>query len=373
MNGQNPVFIGVSADELDVTVPSPGPQGCTPADASCTLLRSLRTQASHLYRGGRLAVDPAGHNMRVKFFVEAMTASVQPPFSASVRGQHRQVDESFPETARQGLLHILFEAVESEYVAGWHVVARELQRAARLPPQPYDLTRTATSREARADAENALAILEWDKVFDFCERLHGYLAREVGSEGEYGFETRISRGDVQAYIADELQRLFLEEGFAYEFAEGAVRRRGRKHTVEVTSRAQVVLGAVELASARRHFSKALEFFRHPTKPDLENAVKEAVCAVEAAGKSLFPSAKAATLGDLAKWLNSSTEVEVPKALVQTITGVYAFRSGGAGVGHGGATGGVASLEVTEYVLSVCASQIIYFVDLASSIDQEIPF
>ncbi|MCE4105077.1 hypothetical protein LXK86_00350, partial [Klebsiella pneumoniae] len=63
--------------------------------------------------------------------------------------------------------------------------------------------------------------------------------------------------------------------------------------------------------------------RHPTRPDYENAVKEAVCAVEAAGKALFPMAKATTLGDLVKWLGSTTEVSVPKAICQTFTGVYA--------------------------------------------------
>lgn len=302
-----------------------------------------------------------------------MTESAPPPFSARIRGQHQQIEAAFPETARQGLLHLLYDLVEKSYVGGWHTVARELQRSGRLIPKEYDLTRAATSREARSDAESALADLKWEKAFDFCERLHNHLIEEVGFEGQYGYETRVTRGEAQSYVASELQRLFQEEHFAYEFSEGAVRRRGRKHTVEVATRAQVVLGASELAGARRHFIKAQDFFRHPTKPDFENAVKEAVCAVEAAGKALFPEAKSATLGDLAKWLGSANGVAVPKGLVQTITGVYAFRSGGAGIGHGGATGGTASLEVAEYVLSVCASQIIYLVDLASSLDSEIPF
>jgi hypothetical protein len=102
-------------------------------------------------------------------------------------------------------------------------------------------------------------------------------------------------------------------------------------------------------------------------------VKEAVCAVEATGKALFPMAKASTLGDLVKWLGSTKEVSVPKAVCQTLTGVYAFRSGGDGVGHGGANGGKATLEVTEYLLAVCASQIIYLVDLSNSMEVEVPF
>ena len=134
-----------------------------------------------------------------------------------------------------------------------------------------------------------------------------------------------------------------------------------------------MLADTRLQNARKHFDKALQFFRHPTRPDYENSVKEAVCAVEAAGKALFPMAKAATLGDLAKWLASTDEVSVPKAICQTIVGVYAFRSGGDGVGHGGATGGKASLEVSEYIVAVCASQIIYFIDLANAMDVDVPF
>jgi hypothetical protein len=102
-------------------------------------------------------------------------------------------------------------------------------------------------------------------------------------------------------------------------------------------------------------------------------VKESVCAVEAAGKVLFPAAKASTLGDLARWLGTTRDVSVPKALCQTITGVYAFRNGGDGVGHGGATGGVATADVAEYILAVSASQVIYFVDLANAQEVEVPF
>jgi hypothetical protein len=165
----------------------------------------------------------------------------------------------------------------------------------------------------------------------------------------------------------------LEEGLAFEFAEGAVRRRGREHSVEVATKAQVVLGDPKLAGARKHYDKSLQFFRSPSKPDYENAVKEAVCAIEAAGKARFPAAHAATLGDLAKWLGSMKNVAVPKTMAQTSTGIYAYRSGGAGVGHGGSDGGPATAEVAEYVLAVSASQIVYLVDVANTQDVDVPF
>jgi hypothetical protein len=303
-----------------------------------------------------------------------MTPTPPPPFSARTTGQHRKIDADFPSTARSGLLHLLFDLVERQYVHGWAAVARELHRIGRLPLTAYDSSRVSSIKQARIDAEFAIDTIEWPKVYDFCERLHSHLAHEIGYEDNYGdYSVQISRGDVQAYIAAELQRLFLEEGLAYEFTDGVVRRRGRKHTVDLTAKSQVVLGDPKLHGARRHFDKALQFFCHPTRPDYENTVKEAVCAVEAAGKVLFPMAKASTLSDVIKWLGSTTEVSVPKAVCQTLTGVYAFRNGADGVSHGGASGGKATLEVTEYILGVCASQIIYFVDLANGMEVNTPF
>jgi hypothetical protein len=226
--------------------------------------------------------------------------------------------------------------------------------------------------EARADTVNAVIILKWDRVYDFCERLYTHLPSAVSRLDEYDEIEERTRSEVQDYIADELQRIFLEEDLAYEFSSGIVKRRGRKHTIEIASRANVVLGDDRLQSARRHFNKAQQFFRDAKSPDFENCVKEAVCAVEAAGISLFPDAKAKTLGDLVKWLVSSKEPPLPKALGNSISAIYAYRSGGDGVGHGGSKGGEATPFVAEYVLSSSAAQIIYLVDIANEDEPDIP-
>ena len=304
-----------------------------------------------------------------------MAGPKQAPFSARNRGAHRHIDSAFPVSAKNGLLHLLVQLVEKGYVAGWGAIARELQRIARLSPVEYRDSSVPDERKARIDAEAALSALSWEKTYDFCERMYAYLALEVGYHDYNSDEwhVRTHKTEVQTFIAEELQRLFSEEALAFEFSGGLVRRRGRKHTVDVTTKAQVVLGDPRLAGARKHYEKAMQFFSSPVKPDFENAVKEAVCAVEAAGKALFPAAKAATLGDLAKWFGTTKEVSVPKSLVQTFTGVYGYRSGGDGIGHGGAVGGVPTAEVAEYVLAVCASQIIYLVDVVNAQEGEVPF
>lgn len=295
------------------------------------------------------------------------------PFSARHRGQHQHVDNAFPKSARVGLLHLLYDLEEKDYVAGWPAIARELQRISRLPPTSYGASSVSDLLNAKTEVEEVLSSLSWDKHYDFCERLYSYLSQDVLEPVGFGeFKISIPKSEVQVFISEELERLFLEENLAFEFSEGLVRRRGRRHTEDKATRAQFVLGDNRLAGSRNHYTKALQFFRHPTKPDYENSVKEAVCAVEAAGKALFPSAKAATLGDLTKWFSNTKDYDIPKALIKTIEGIYAYRSGGNGVGHGGAQGGAATVEVAEYVLGVCASQIIYLVDI-EKVHDDIPF
>jgi hypothetical protein len=128
----------------------------------------------------------------------------------------------------------------------------------------------------------------------------------------------------------------------------------------------------KLEAARKHFSKALRHFRERKKADHENAVKEAVFAVEAAAKELFPDAKATILGDFVKWATGSETHLMPKVIGQTFSGLYAFRSSGEGVSHGATSGGIVTSELTEYVLGMAASQIILLADLSRD-DEDPPF
>ena len=101
-------------------------------------------------------------------------------------------------------------------------------------------------------------------------------------------------------------------------------------------------------------------------------MKEAVCAVEAAAKELFPDAKAKTLGDFVGWAISSERSLLPKTIGQTFSGLYGFRSSGEGIAHGPASGGTVTAELSEYILGMAASQIVFLSDLARN-DEEPPF
>lgn len=286
-----------------------------------------------------------------------MANSIIPPFSARNRGAHAHIDSDFPETAKVGLVHLLHDLIRRRYIYTWGEIARELERISRGPVRNYD----GVEGTAKSNSEVFLKRLPWDKVLDFCERLHNSLANETARAGE-----------AKKYIAVELERLFIEEGLAFEFRDGRIERRGRAHTTTQVSKAQVVLGDPRLDSARKHFNKAIKYFRDVSQPDPENAVKEAVCAVEATARALFPGSSGKTLGDITKALTGNDVGQLPKAVAQTFHGLYGFRSGGEGVAHGGTTGGPVTNTIAEYVLAVAASQMILLVDLGNSSEDEVP-
>ena len=293
-----------------------------------------------------------------------MAEDVIPPFSVRNRGAHAQIDNDFPETARTGLFYLLRRLVEKNYVAEWKEVHIELQRIGRVKPEEFDNT----------SPQELLFALRWDKILDFCERIHSHLAQEASHYNRQTEEWELDapRSEVQKYVADELQRLFLEEYLAFEFSNGRVRRRGRRHTADQVSRAELVLGEPRLSAARAHFNKALRYFGNVAQPDYENVVKEAVCATEATARVLFPEG-GPTLGDVVKSITGSEIGELPKPIAKTFDGLYGFRNAGEGVGHGGATGGAVTKELAEYALAVSASQIILLVDLAAAAEPEVPF
>jgi len=187
--------------------------------------------------------------------------------------------------------------------------------------------------------------------------------------GYNGDSRTVTKAESQQFFAEEIQRLFEEENLAYEFRDGVVQRRGKRHTIDQINKAEKALDEASLSSARRHFSKALRHFRNREKPDHENVVKEAVCAVEAAAKELFPEAKVSTLGDFVKWATDGKRKLIPSTIGRTFEGLYAFRNSGEGVAHGATSGGAVTPELSEYVLGVAASQIIFLTDLVEEDDE----
>jgi len=289
------------------------------------------------------------------------------PFSVRNRVEGNWIDQDFPESGRNGLLHLIGDAIRRDFIADWPSVATEIRRLARASPREYNRSHIESINEAKADAEAFLNEMRWDRAYDFCERVYSHVLQGTEQDGQ-----SFGKAQAQSWFATEVQQLFEEENLAFEFRDGLVQRRGRRHTANQVSKAQGVLGDTRLDAARKHFSKALRYFRDREKADPENAVKEAVCAVEAAAKELFPDSKAATLGDFLKWATGNDVRLLPKTVAQTFTGLYGFRNGGEGVSHGATSGETVTNELAEYVLGAAASQIILLSDLSNN-EEEPPF
>ena len=297
--------------------------------------------------------------------------TVKPPFSRRIVSS-QWVQDDFPDSARTALLHLLHDLVDRRYVKGWIEIDREIRWIAREDPQIYDQQIVESSRNARLSAEQLLRTLKWQTIFDFCERLQSRLAVSID---DWNGHVEIDRGEAQLYIGDELQRIFLEENLAFSFdqEQGEILRRGRGHTAQQIAKAEPTFGDPRLNGAREHFRKATQYFNNRARPDYENTVKEAVCAVEAAARNLFPHVKAKTLGDVIKQIQGSGDGQLPKPLADSITGLYGYRNAGDGVSHGGADGGKATPAIAEYAMAVAASQIILLYEIASLQKADVPF
>jgi hypothetical protein len=96
------------------------------------------------------------------------------------------------------------------------------------PNENYDPRYIPSMKEAREDTELYLNQIGWDQVYDFCERLHNHLAQDI----MYDEVVTTTKAQAQLFIAEEMQRLFEEENLGYEFRNGFVQRRGKRHTID---------------------------------------------------------------------------------------------------------------------------------------------
>jgi len=296
------------------------------------------------------------------------------PISHRLAAGKPWIQDDFPGTARIALLHLLHDLVERRYVSGWIALDKEIRRIARDDPREYSDSNVQDVNAARLSVKVNLNSLDWTSVLDFCERIQSRLAVDVIERGGFEGVVVVEREKVQLYIADELERIFLEEQrLAFTFVDNEIRARGRKHTRAQLAKVEPTFSDPRLSEARQHFAKAIRYFENKDKPDFENVIKEAVCAVEAAAKRLFPDCNGKTLGDVVKELSTGKVRRLPKPIGDTIFGLYAYRGGGDGITHGATDGGAPTRALAEYTLALAASQIILLHEIESETKPEIPF
>jgi len=275
------------------------------------------------------------------------------------------IDNDFPESAKNGLWHIINRSVLLGHTVGWTGIANELLRLCRLREFFYE-----------GDAPDVVAkhlhTLQWDRAYIFCERMYSILLKpEIDHDINGNQYHVVTIEDVRRDFEADINQLFAEEGIVYRMTEGLLHRPGRLHSQRVTAKALVVLRDQRLRTARTHFSKAQKFFTACPDPDFPNSVKEAVSALEAATKSLYPTKE----NDFEKCLKEIRDIDgnrIPPTILNGLISVYRFRGAGEEIAHGGAKGGKPTAALTEWILSVVASSIIYLRDLAIVNEDDAP-
>lgn len=112
-------------------------------------------------------------------------------------------------------------------------------------------------------------------------------------------------------------------------------------------------------SVRKHINKAIQSLSDKATPDYENAIKDAISAVEAMCCTITEMTGAsATLGATLKKLEDSG-VEIHGAMKGAFEKLYGYTSDAGGIRHGSIDFTDASIEDAQYMLVTCSAFVNY--------------
>ena len=280
----------------------------------------------------------------------------------------------FPLAARNALLFILERFVDEGFVrtkqdsGAWRNIYIELLRTNRSSFQ------TVAALIEPNDCYKILISMRWDLVYAFCERFYEQLLVEKSHyesfQQEWILETSIE--SIRNTFTQEMNNLLSEEGIAFTFEEGEFIRSGRPQTQKNIARAQAVLVDPALQPVKTHFLKAHSFFNEKS-PDLENVVKEAICALEAAIEIKSGKKVSKDFARELPKLATDLATGIPSPIIQMMVKLQSYRGSGTGVAHGNTDGYRIGNVEAEMVLSVSAALISYVVDHYNGLEPDVPF
>jgi len=194
----------------------------------------------------------------------------------------RPIDKDVPDSACIGLLGILDKLQQKTYVESGDALCTEALLVARRRKSEF------TARSDEEICETVVKDLLWDKFYIFCERVYR-LRQPAHHWNGYAEDMEVTGTleEAQHFYTYEINELLAEENLAYEFAEGIFQRRGRPQTRKSLQRVSAVLADPNFGQSKKHYNKAVDFFNERPNADVENCIKEAVCALEAFVEILF--------------------------------------------------------------------------------------
>jgi hypothetical protein len=292
----------------------------------------------------------------------------------------KPIDNDVPKNARIALAHFVVDLDEKNYLKGsgdhsrrHKLILGELNRCGRFTGQEFEFSVSERSTLLEL-VVGPLLSMKWWQVYTFFERCYGRLLDAVGYwDEDYQWVEDVSIAEVKKYYTDELNTILAEENLAYHFVDGAFQRRGRAQTQKSAQRVGKVLADSNLIKVLNHYNKAQRFFDERPEPDIENCVKEALCALEACLETLTGKPASKNFARAVKQRTGNNPGDIPPPIAEGLIKLHAYRGSGQGVAHAALQGSKVSEIEAELVLSLVATYVTYLVDLLRPQEEEIPF
>lgn len=280
------------------------------------------------------------------------------------------ITNDFPHSARIGLLYVINDLIDRDYVPSGPSTNENYRSI------NQEIARISRSLEVTGDNEihPQFFSMSWNLVFEFIERLYIRLLKpifEYDINGNINGEV-ISLDSVREFFSEEVSNLLFEEQIGFEFKNGLFSRRGYSKTAQSIANVTTnVLSDPRLEKTRIHYLKALQFFGNVKTPDFENAIKEAICAVESCLIILYSPDIAKSFDNIRKLIGNDAS-KAPAPIIESIIKLYGYRNNGDGVAHATSKGLKVSQKEAELVISLSADYITYFYSLLRK-EEIVPF
>ena len=296
-------------------------------------------------------------------------------FNQRVGLESTPVEDDFPQSARNGLMYILQQFIDDDFIktrhlsSSLHAIYLELLRTGKSDFLSIDKNIDI------GDCHKLLGEMPWDKVYVFCERVYDNLLIEKSSYDSYNEESHLDMPleQVKALFESELNNLCSEENLGYRFQEGQFYKPGRPQTQKNIIKANTVLADHRLHRVKVHYNKACRFFNERINPDYQNSVKEALCALESAAEIMSGKKVSKDFSREISKLSGPDTDKLPPPVVQAMIKIFGYRGTGEGVSHGNTDGLQVSRFEAELILSIVGAFVTYLVDFYNNLEPDIPF
>jgi hypothetical protein len=211
----------------------------------------------------------------------------------------------------------------------------------------------------------------WHEVFDLIEFLFTEVFYYDYDESEGAWTTFPNKvGHARYKYTKDINHLLSSENIGWELKKGRLERLGSEVLDrQIIEKARKLLINPDFAGPNYQFNKAIGFFSKRPKPDLENCVKEAVCALEGLSRVLLKD-KNITLGDATNLMVGKKIIRKP--LDKTFHSLYGFVSTEPGPRHGAHILPSIDIAEAEFVLYNSAVCMLFLADkFGVSLAQEV--